>query len=109
MFVFLGSCTGILGFLPLALSLKASKKVTPKSNLGYGALLILGVFASLLILLIAVLLCYFFARDHLIAFVLAAAITLILFAIVYGFNSVIVRDKAAKERSSKNKKKNEGK
>lgn len=105
MFVFLGALTGVLGFVPLIISLKQSKKVTPKSNLGYGALLMLGVFASLIILLVAVLLCYFLARENLIAFVLAAAITLILFAIVYGIYSVIARNKAAKQRKEKSNKK----
>ena len=104
MYVFLGAVTGVLGFLPLIISLRASKNVTPKSNLGYGALLMLGVFASLIILFVAVLLCYVFARDGLIAFVLAAAITLIFFAIGYGIYSVISRNKAAKMRKENNKK-----
>lgn len=88
----------------MLLSLKASKRVTAKSNFGYGALLILGVFASLAILFVAVLLCYFFAREELIAFVLAAAITLILFAIVYGIYTAVGRSKAAKARADRNKK-----
>lgn len=88
----------------MLLSLKASKRVTAKSNFGYGALLILGVFASLAILFVAVLLCYFFAREELIAFVLAAAITLILFAIVYGIYTAVGRNKAAKARADRNKK-----
>lgn len=86
----------------MLLSLRASKRVTAKSNFGYGALLILGVFASLAILFVAVLLCFFFAREELIAFVLAAAITLILFAFGYGIYTVIGRNKAAKARANKN-------
>lgn len=103
MYVFLGAVTGVLGFLPLIICLRASKNVTPKSNLGYGALLLLGVFVSLIILLVAVLLCYAFARDGLLAFALAAAITLILFAIIYGIYTVIARNKAAKMRKNKYK------
>ena len=77
MYVFLGAVCGVLGFVPLVISLKASKKVTATSNFSYASLLLLGVMASLIILFAAVLLCYFFAKDGLIAFVLAAAITLI--------------------------------
>lgn len=101
MFVFLGAVVGVLAFVPLMLSLNASKNVTKTSNFGYGSLLILGVFASLIILFAAVLICYFVARDGLIAFVLAAAITLIFIAIVYGIYSIISRNKAAKERASR--------
>ena len=104
MFVFLGAVVGVLAFVPLLLSLKASRNVTKTSNLGYGALLILGVFTSLIILFVAVLICYFAARDGLIAFTLAAAITLILFAIVYGIYTAIRRSKAAKERANRGKK-----
>ena len=104
MFVFLGAVVGVLAFVPLLLSLKASRNVTKTSNLGYGALLILGVFASLIILFATVLICYFAARDGLIAFALAAAITLILFAIVYGIYTAIKRSKAAKERANRGKK-----
>ena len=102
--MFFGAVGGVLAFLPLLLSLKASKNVTKTSNFGYGSLLILGVFASLIILFVAVLICYFAARDGLIAFVLAAAITLILFAIAYGIYTVIKRSKAAKERANRSKK-----
>lgn len=99
--MFLGAVVGVLAFVPLMLSLKASKNVTKTSNFGYGSLLILGVFASLIILLAAVLICYFAARDGLIAFALAAAVTLILFAIIYGIYSIISRNRATKERASR--------
>lgn len=105
MFVFLGALTGVLGFIPLIISLKQSKKVTPKSNFGYGALLMLGVFASLIILFVAVLLCYFLASANLIEFVLATAVTLFLFAVFYGIYSVISTNKAAKDRRNRNNKK----
>lgn len=98
MITFLGAVTGILAFLPLFLSLRAGKKVTDKSNFGYVAISLLGVFASLLILIAAVALCYFFVYDELLRFALAAAITLIAFAVVYGIYTVVGRNKAAKER-----------
>lgn len=101
MFVLLGAIAGVLGFLPLFCALRASKKVSPHSNLGYGALLMLGVFASLLILIVVVLLCYFFAREELIRFVLSTAITLIIITVVYGIYTVVKRNKAAKERAAK--------
>lgn len=102
MFVFLGAVTGVLGFVPLYLSLRASKKVTKTSNFGYGALLLLGVLFSLIVLLAGVLLCYFFGRDGLIAFTLAAAITICFAAIIYGIFVTIRRSKASKERQAKN-------
>lgn len=100
MYVLFGAIVGLLSFLPLIVALKKSKKVTPTSSFGYGALLMLGIFVSLIILIVAVLICYFCARDGLIAFVLAAAITLILFAIVYGVYSVVSRNKAANKRAN---------
>ena len=96
--VLFGAIVGILGFLPLFICLKTTKKVTKTSNLGYGAILMLGVFASLLILIVSVLICYFCFRDALIAFVLACAITLIIVSCAYGIYTVVRRNKAAEER-----------
>lgn len=101
MFVFFGALIGVLAFAPLIFGLKAGKKVTPKSNLGYGAVLILSVFASIIILAAAVAICYFAARDNLLEFALAAAITIVLFAIVFGIYVNIKQTKAAKERKQK--------
>lgn len=106
MYVFLGAVAGVLGFLPLYFSLKKSKKVTKTSNFGYGALMMLGVLFSLVILLTCVLICYFWAKDNLIAFALAAAITLSLFAIAYGIFTAIRRKRAADARLKKNKEEN---
>ena len=110
MFVFFGALIGVLGFLPLIAGLKASKKVTKTSNFGYGAILLLGVFGSLIILCAGILICYFCFRDNIVEFAFAAAITLILFAIVYGIYTSVKRNKAAKERKeSLEKDKKEGK
>lgn len=104
MTIFLGLLIGVLSIIPLLASLKASKKVSKTSNFGYGALFMLGVFASFLINLIAILLCYFFAKDNIIEFVVPIAIVLIAFALVYGIYTVIKRNTAAKERAERNKK-----
>ena len=96
--VLFGAIVGVLGFIPLFICLKMSKKVTKTSNFGYGTTLLLGVFASLLVLFSSVLICYFAFRDVILPFVLAAAITLCVVAIVYGIYTAVRRDKAADER-----------
>ena len=106
LFIALGLLIGILAFVPLLLSLKASKKLTSTSNFGYGSLLMLGVFSSLVILFVSVLLCYLFAKDNIVLFVIPAAIMLICFAVFYGIYTVIKRNKPAKERRQGNKGKN---
>lgn len=103
MFVFLGAIAGVIAFLPLIIGLKASKKVTPKSNFGYGAIMLLSVLASMAILALTVLIFYFCAKDNLLEVALAAAITIIVFAIVYGIYSVIKQKKAAKKRKENSK------
>lgn len=98
MFTLLGAITGVLAFVPLFLSLRAGKNVTSKSNFGYLAISLLGVFASILVLVVAVLLIYFLAYDNLLRFSLSAGITLIFCAIIFGVYSVVSRNRAAKER-----------
>lgn len=104
MAIFLGILTGVLSFVPLLISLNATKKVSKTSNFGYGAILILGVVASTAILIIAVLISYFFARDSIVELVLSAAVSLSVFAIIVGAYTVIKRNIADKNRANKFKK-----
>lgn len=107
MFIIFGILTGILGFLPLYLSLMLSKKVTSTSNFGYGTYLILGVLTSLFILFLCVFLYFSFIKIDMIYYTITTAIVLSVVAISFGVYTSVRRDATAKKRIEDNNKKKE--
>lgn len=87
--VVLGALSGIVGFLPLPVGLRLTKKVTETSNLGHMGLLLLSVLASFVVLFATMLACLFLVRDLALPFVLAEAIALIVAAIVFGIVTLV--------------------
>lgn len=82
--IVLGGVAGVLGFLPLVYSLKASKNVTNTSNFSYASILLLSLIASIAILGIAAALCINLARDLTLPFVVAEALALVVSAVGFG-------------------------
>ena len=82
--IVLGAASGILGFVPLVLALRQTKKVTDTSNLGHAGALLLGVLASFILLFATAIACVLVDRPSVLPFVLAEAITLCVAGIAFG-------------------------
>lgn len=87
--VVIGAVAGILGFIPLALALKASKNVTDTSNFSYVSILLLCVIASIAILGVSVALCIVFTRDLVLPFAIAEAVMLAVSAMAFGIYTFV--------------------
>lgn len=74
MLITLGIVTGILGFLPLFLSLRLSRRSTSTHALTIGLYGLAGVAISLVILVAGLIACAMLARDGLVGFVVAEGI-----------------------------------
>lgn len=80
----LGILVGALSFVPYVIGLDRTKHVTRTSNFGHMTILLLAMFASIVILFGATLVCIFAARDVIFPFTLAEFITLVVVAIAFG-------------------------
>ena len=79
-----GVLAGIIGFMPLVVGLRMTKKVTATSNFGHMSILLLSLLVSFAIMFAFAILCVNLARDVAMPFVLAEAVTLSVVAIVFG-------------------------
>lgn len=91
--VILGLLSGIVGFAPLLVGLRLTKRVTATSNFGHMSILIISLIVSFVLMFALAMLCVAFARDYALPFVLAEALALSVTAIVFG----IMRSKSNKE------------
>ena len=90
-----GLLSGVVGFMPLLVGLRMTKKVTATSNFGHMSILIISLIVSFVVMFALAMLCVAFARDYAMPFVLAEAVALSVVAIVFG----IMRSKSnSKER-----------
>ncbi len=83
MLIMLGVLTGILGFLPLFLSLRLSRRSTSTQALTVGLYGLAGVVISLVVLIASLLACAMLARDGLVSFVIAEGVVFLGSTIVY--------------------------
>ncbi len=79
-----GVLAGLVGFLPLLVGLKMTKKVTATSNFGHMSILIISLVISFVLMFAFAIVCVMVARDHALFFVLAEAVALSCAAIVFG-------------------------
>lgn len=84
-----GLIAGVVGFVPLLIGLRATKKVTATSNFGHMAILLLSLVASFVIMFVFAILVAVFARDIALFFVLAEAVGLSVSAIVFGVKKLM--------------------
>ena len=83
MLIVLGMLTGILGFLPVFLSLRLSRRSTSTQALTIGLYGLAGVAVSLVILIVGLLACAMLARDGLVSFVVAEGVLFLGCTIAY--------------------------
>lgn len=90
-----GLLSGVIGFMPLLVGLRLTRKVTATSNFGHMSILIISLIVSFIVMFALAMLCVAIARDFAMPFVLAEAVALSVVAIVFG----IMRSKSnSKER-----------
>lgn len=79
-----GLLAGIVGFVPLLIGLRLTKKVTSTSNFGHMSILIISLVASFVVMFALAILCVAVARDFAMPFVLSEAVALSITAIAFG-------------------------
>ena len=94
MLIVLGIVAGALGFLPLFLSLRLSRRSTSTQALTLGLYGLAGVAVSMVILIAALIACAMLARDGLVAFVVAEGAVFLGCTIAY----VLYKNVLAKRR-----------
>ncbi len=73
MLIVLGALVGLLGFLPVLVALRVTRRSGATNPLTLGLYGLVGVAISLVILVVGLLACAFLARDQLIGFAVAEA------------------------------------
>ena len=72
--ILFGSLTGLLGFVPLFLAFRLARKHPSTNTLTFGLFGLGGVFVSLIILVVGLIICAMTARDGLVGFAIAEAV-----------------------------------
>lgn len=94
MLIVLGIATGVLGFLPLFLSLRLSRRSTSMHALTIGLYGLAGVAISLVILIAGLIACAMLARDGLVGFVVAEGVVFLACTIAFVvYKNVLARRK----------------
>ncbi|MDO5042859.1 MAG: hypothetical protein Q4D92_05045 [Slackia sp.] len=83
MLIVLGMLAGALGFAPLFLSLRLSRRSTSTQALTVGLYGLAGVAVSMVVLIACLIACAMLARDGLVAFVAAEAAVFLVSTIAY--------------------------
>lgn len=87
--IILGLVAGALGFVPLLIGLRMTKKVTETSNFGHMAILMLALLISFVILFVTAIVCINVARDLVLYFVLSEAVGLCVVTIGFGISRAV--------------------
>ena len=80
-----GVLAGAVGFLPLLVGLRLTRKVTATGNFGPMAILIISLIVSFAVMFAFAGICIAVARDMAMPFVLSEAVALSVAAIAFGF------------------------
>lgn len=94
--IVLGALVGLLGFAPLFLSFRLARKHPSTGTLSLGLYGLGGVFVSLVVLVVGLILCAVCARDGLVAFAIAEAVVFLGATILF-----VVRKNAPSKREDK--------
>ena len=87
--IVLGAVSGVVGFLPLFIGLRLTKRVTATSNFGYMSILIISLIISFALLFAFAIICVTVARDVALPFALAEAVALSVVAIAFGVKRMV--------------------
>lgn len=82
--VLIGVLAGFIGFMPLLVGLRQTRKVTATSNFGHMSILLISLVISFALMFAFAIICVNVARDVAMPFVLAEALALSVTAIVFG-------------------------
>lgn len=85
-----GAIAGIIGFVPLIVGLRMTRKVTATSNFGHMSILLLSLIISFVLMFAFAIICVNVARDVAMPFVLAEAVALSVFAIAFGVKRTLM-------------------
>ena len=72
--ILFGALTGFLGFVPLFLAFRLARKHVSTNTLTFGLFGLTGVFVSLIVLVVGLIVCAMVARDGMIGFAIAEAV-----------------------------------
>lgn len=72
--ILFGALTGLLGFVPLFLAFRLARKHPSTNTLTFGLFGLGGVFVSLIILVVGLIICAMTARDGLVGFAIAEVV-----------------------------------
>lgn len=97
--IVLGIVAGVAGFLPLFAALRLSRRSASTSALNAGLYGLGGTFVSLIILIVAMILCATFARASVLPFGIAEIASIIVVTSVY----VLYKNVLAKKRKQQSK------
>lgn len=75
--ILLGALTGFLGFLPLFLALRLSRRMTQGGNMEMALCGLAGTFVSLILVIVALIACKLLAAEIVLPFGIAEIVTLI--------------------------------
>lgn len=94
-----GALTGLLGFVPLSLAFRLARKHVSTNTLTFGLFGLGGVFVSLIILVVGLIICAMVARDGMIGFAVAEAVVFLGATIVF----VLKKNAVFKREADKDK------
>ena len=81
-----GVLSGVIGFVPLFIGLRLTRRVTATSNFGYMSILIISLIVSFAIMFGLVAICIAVDREMALPFVLSEAVALSVTAVVFGLS-----------------------
>ena len=87
--IVLGLLAGVVGFAPLLIALRLTRRVTATSNFGYMSILLIGLVISFVLMFAFAIICINVYRDVAMPFVLAEAVALSVVAIGYGISKMV--------------------
>lgn len=93
----LGIVAGIVGFIPLFVALRLSRKSTSMSPLNAGLYGLAGFFVSLVVVAIALIVCALVARGSVVPFAVAEIITLVVATSLYVVYKNVLQKKRVKK------------
>lgn len=83
MFIVLGALAGALGFLPIFLAMRLSRKLVSSKTSSLGLCGLGGACISLIVLIVATVACGMLARSEIVGFVIAEAVVFLGSTIAY--------------------------
>ena len=101
MFIALGLLAGLIGFVPIFISLRVTRRMSSGAIMSLAMCGLGGIFASLVLLVVMLILCAKLAHDALIGFAIAEVAVFLVCTIVY----VLVKTRTFKKKEASDEEK----